>query len=293
MGTKGDSEDKFNFNTPSSTLNLCRGRLRVLPITIVMKITTASIRKLKGKKTIVAVTAYDALMATLADRAEVDLILVGDSVGNTLLGWPNTVSVTVEVMLHHTAAVCRARPNALVVADIPFPDAHLDAGPLLKVAARFMQEAGAEAVKLEGGVAIAPSVARLTRAGIPVLGHIGLLPQQVHQLGGYRKFGALEAEWKPLIDDALALEAAGAFALVAEMVDPLCARDIAAAVGIPVIGIGSGPHCDGQILVCTDLLGMGVGKVPPFVKQYAEVGTTITKAFAAYAREVREGGFPK
>lgn len=258
-----------------------------------MKITTASVRKLKGKKTIVTVTAYDALMATLADRAEVDVILVGDSVGNTLLGWPSTVPVTVEAMLHHTAAVSRARPNALVVADIPFPNSHLDEESLLKLAARFMQEAGAEAVKLEGGVAIASRVARLTRAGIPVMGHIGLLPQQVHQLGGYRKFGINEAERKSLIEDAKALEEAGAFSMVLEMIDPDCSREVTAAVKIPTIGIGSGPHCDGQVLVCTDLLGMGVGKVPSFAKKYADIGAQITHAFAAFAKEVREGTFPE
>ena len=231
-------------------------------------------------------------MARYADEAGVDLILVGDSVGTTQLGFETTIPVTLEMMLHHTAAVARAKPQALVVADIPFAVAHGEFKDLLEACRRLMQIAGAEAVKIEGGASMAPKIERLTNAGIPVLAHIGLLPQQFHQLGGYRKFGGSEAEKLILVADALALEKAGCFAVLCEMVDGSVASTIAQELALPLIGIGSGPHCDGQILVTNDLLGMTAGHVPSFVKQYADLGNQIRGAFEAYAEDVRKGNFP-
>jgi len=256
------------------------------------KITTQTIALLKGERPVVAVTAYDTAMARYADEAGVDLILVGDSVGTTQLGFETTVPVTLEMMLHHTAAVSRAKPRALLVADIPFAVAHDEFSCLLRACQRLMQESGAEAVKIEGGAALAPKVERLVKAGIPVLGHIGLLPQNFHQLGGYRKFGRSDGEKRILVDDALALEKAGCYAVICEMTEGTVTGTIANELTIPLIGIGSGPHCDGQILVCNDLLGMNTGYVPSFVRQYAELGKLARAAFANYAEDVRNGKFP-
>lgn len=256
------------------------------------KITTQTIALLKGERAVVATTAYDTTMARYAGEAGVDLILVGDSVGTTQLGFDTTVPVTLEIMLHHTAAVARAKPGALLVADVPFAVAHDKFSALLGACRRLMQEAGAEAVKVEGGALIAPKIERLVLAGIPVLGHIGLLPQNVHQLGGYRKFGRSDAEKAVLVEDALALEKAGCFAVVGEMMDGTVAGAIANELRVPLIGIGSGPHCDGQILVCNDLLGMNTGYVPSFVRQYAQLGEDARKAFATYAEDVRSRKFP-
>jgi 3-methyl-2-oxobutanoate hydroxymethyltransferase len=256
------------------------------------KITTQTISLLKGERAVVAVTAYDAAMARFADEAGIDLILVGDSVGTTQLGFETTVPVTLEMMLHHTAAVRRAQPGALLVADVPFALGHDEFSKLLEACRRLMQEAGAEAVKIEGGALIAPKIERLVQAGIPVLGHIGLLPQNFHQLGGYRKFGRSDAEKGVLFDDALALEKAGCFAVICEMIDGTVAGTIASELKIPLIGIGSGPHCDGQILVCNDLLGMNPGRVPSFVREYAQLGGEARKAFATYAEDVRNRKFP-
>ncbi len=231
-------------------------------------------------------------MAGYADAAGVDLILVGDSVGTTQLGFESTVPVTLEMMLHHTAAVVRAKPNALVVADIPFAIAHDDFSVLLQACCRLMQEAGAEAVKIEGDASMAPAIERLTRAGIPVLGHLGLLPQNFHQLGGYRKFGRNEAEQATLLEDALAFEKANCFAVLCEMTEHSLARSIAEQLRVPLIGIGSGVDCDGQILVINDMLGLNAGYVPTFVKQYANLGEAASNALAAYADDVRNRKFP-
>ncbi|MEC7486993.1 MAG: 3-methyl-2-oxobutanoate hydroxymethyltransferase [Verrucomicrobiota bacterium] len=257
-----------------------------------MKTTTQTLLSLKGERPIVAVTAYDAVVAHFADAAKIDLILVGDSVGTTQLGFTTTVPVTIDMMLHHTAAVTRVRPNALVVADIPFSVAHDDFSKLLNACRRLMQEAGAEAVKIEGGASLAPAIERLVTAGVPVLGHIGLLPQQYHKLGGYRKFGVTDCEKSELIEDALALEAAGCFSIVCELIDSACAAAIRDAVKCPIIGIGSGSQCDGQILVSNDLLGLNPGNVPSFVKQYAQLGKDTRTAFASYAKDVLDGKFP-
>jgi len=255
--------------------------------------TTQTLRRLKGERPIVAVTAYDAVMARYADAAGVDLILVGDSVGTTQLGYASTVPVTLDAMVHHTAAVARAGPGALLVADLPFALAHGEFQTVLEACVRLLQEAGAEAVKIEGGAALAPAISRLIEAGIPVLGHIGLLPQQYHRLGGYRKFGRTELEKEVLLKDAKALEAAGCFALVGEMIEGTLAGAIAAEIAAPLIGIGCGPHCDGQILVCNDLLGMNPGYVPSFVKPFAAAGAEISAGFANYVDEVRNRKFPE
>lgn len=257
------------------------------------KITTQTIAQAKGNRPLVAVTAYDSVMAHFADKAGVDFILVGDSVGTTQLGFDTTIPVTLDMMCHHTAAVSRAKLRALLVADIPFAVAHDDFSVLLAACRRLMQEGGAEAVKIEGGASMAPSITRLVEAGVPVLGHIGLLPQQFHKLGGYRKFGRDKKEKSVLVDDALALEKAGAFAVIGEMIDGTVAGAIASQMALPLVGIGSGPDCDGQILVCNDLLGMTSGPVPSFVKKYAEVGAQVQEAFSNYADEVRGGNFPE
>ncbi len=256
-----------------------------------VKMTTQTIRALKGQRAIVCVTAYDTPTAQCADAAGVDLLLVGDSVGNNVLGFANTVPVTLDMMVHHAAAVARARTEALVVADLPFGDAHLKPGDVVKSCRRLIQEGGVEAVKIEGGVTVAPVIARLVLAGIPVMGHIGLQPQQVNVLGGYRKFGQRVPEADALRADAEALERAGVFAIVAEMMDPRLAADLTRTLHVPVIGIGSGPDCDGQILVAHDILGMNEG-APSFAKAYANLRETMRAAFATYAAEVRGKIYP-
>jgi len=259
----------------------------------VHKTTTQSIRKLKGKQPIVAVTAYDFITAHLADEAGVDLLLVGDSLGTTHLGFDTTVPVTMEMMLHHARAVARAKPRALIAIDIPFGVAHQGFDGLLQVCMRCVQEAGVDAVKIEGGAAMADKIAALVAAGIPVLGHIGLLPQQVMRLGGYRSFGKTESERASLLQDAQALTRAGAFALVGEMMQAACAKEIARAIDIPLIGIGSGGECDGQILVSTDLMGIQLNRPPSFVKVFGDVQGEMQKALSGYAEAVRNKQFPE
>ncbi|GAB6875515.1 3-methyl-2-oxobutanoate hydroxymethyltransferase [Thermaerobacter litoralis] len=241
---------------------------------------------------LVMVTAYDYPFARLADAAGVDMILVGDSVGNVVLGHPTTVFVTLDDILHHTRAARRGTERALLVADMPFLTFHLSVEDALKAAGRLVQEGGAEAVKLEGAGRVLEVVRRLTDAGIPVMGHLGLLPQRVHALGGYRVQGRDEEEARRLLDDAVALEQAGAFALVLEMVP----RELAAAVSrrlrIPTIGIGAGPDCDGQVLVLHDLLGLTQGRVPRFARRYAELGQLALEALQRYAADVRRRTFP-
>jgi len=258
-----------------------------------MKITTLTLRKLKGQRPIVVTTAYDAIIARCATEAGVDLILVGDSVGNTLLGFANTIPVTLDMMVHHTAAVARAKPDALLVADVPFAEAHFDFRRVLESCQRLMQTAGAEAVKIEGGANLAEKIGGIVAAGVPVMGHIGLQPQQVQTLGRYRRFGVKPAEAEQLLADALALERAGVFAVVAEMVEPNLARTIKETLKVPLIGIGSGADCDGQILVCTDLLGLTPESMPAFAHAFAAVGDEMKKGFASYVMAVRARKFPK
>ena len=242
---------------------------------------------------IVMLTAYDATMARLFDRAGIDLLLVGDSLGNVILGLETTIPVSLEAMIHHTRAVTRGVTRALVVADMPFMTYQISAEQAMQNAARLFQEGGAAAVKLEGGRPVAEVVRKLTAAGLPVMGHVGLTPQHVHQLGGMRQQARNDQAAQELILDALALEDAGVFALVLEAIPDAVAEAVTARLKIPTIGIGAGPHCDGQVLVSYDVLGLFDGFVPPFVKQYARLGELIRTAAENYASDVRQGAFPQ
>jgi len=257
-----------------------------------VKKTVQTIRKSKGKTLISALTAYDTLTAQLASRADIDLILVGDSLGTTHLGFDTTVEVTLDHILHHTAAVSRAKPDSLIVADLPFTHAHLSPSETLKSCATLMQQGGAQAVKIEADQTLGPTIVHLVSAGIPILGHIGLLPQRIHALGSYRKFGKTQQEADQLLKDAQALQEAGCFAIIGEMIDPEVTSRITESLDIPLIGIGCGPHCDGQILVSTDMLGYPSPFHPTFVKTYANLEKTILEAFQTYAGEVRNQEFP-
>jgi 3-methyl-2-oxobutanoate hydroxymethyltransferase len=256
-----------------------------------VRITELKARKRRGEK-IAMLTAYDATMAGLLERAGVDTILVGDSVGMTVLGYESTIPVTLDVMVHHTAAVMRGTSIALVIADMPFLTYQISPSEALRNAGRLVQEGGAAAVKLEGGRGIAEVIRRLVGAGIPVMGHLGLLPQSVHQLGGYGKRGKTPEEMADLFADANALQEAGAFALVLEMIPAELAGSITARLDIPTIGIGAGPDCDGQILVSHDMLGLFDRFVPSFVKPYANLAGAVVDATRTYVEDVRAGRFP-
>ena len=248
--------------------------------------------KERGER-IVMLTAYDATMARLFDRAGVDLLLVGDSLGNVILGLDTTIPVTMEAMIHHTRAVTRGASRALVVADLPFLSYQVSPEQAIQNAARLFQGGGAAAVKLEGGRPVANTVRRLTEAGLPVMGHVGLTPQHVHYLGGMRQQARNEQGAQDLLLDALALEDAGAFAVVLEAIPDAVAEAATSRLKIPTIGIGAGPHCNGQVLVSYDALGLFDSFVPPFVKQYAQLGQMVLRAAQDYANDVREGVFPK
>jgi len=247
---------------------------------------------LKGKRPIVALTAYDAVMGRLVNDAGVDFILVGDSVGTTLLGHRTTIPVDMTDMVRHTAAVRRSQPKCLLVADLPFGEASFSFDRLLESARRLMQEGGADAVKIEGGRDVADDIEKLVATGVPVLGHIGLLPQTVKAIGGYRKFGGEREEAENLYTDAIALEEAGCFAVVGEMIEEPVARELSKQILPPLIGIGSGAGCDGQILVSADILGYNTRKAPAFVKTYANLSQVISRALSQYVDEVRGGKFP-
>ena len=257
------------------------------------KITPHTIRQRKGGAPIVAITAYDAIMAHYADAAGVDIILVGDSVGNTALGMESTVPVTLDIIAHHTAAVARTKPRALVVADVPFAEAHYDFDHVLASCQRLLQEAEADAVKIEGGESLAPTIARLVEAGVPVWGHTGLKPQQVKQLGRYKKYGLNAKETDQLVADARALADAGCFSLLLEMVKPEATRAVVNAVEIPVVGIGAGADCGGQILVFTDVLGLTPGYVPGFAQKFADAGDLFRQGLQDYTQAVQDRTFPK
>lgn len=252
-----------------------------------VKATTRSIRTLKGTRPIVCLTAYDAVTARIADQGGADLILVGDSVGNTVLGMADTVGVTLEMMVHHTAAVVRAKPNALVIADLPFGLAHDSFPNLLKACRALLQQGGAQGVKIEGGASLAKHIEKLVDAGIPIMGHVGLMPQRVHATG-YRRRGLTPADQVRLFADAQAVADAGAFSIVVECVDAFFMPKITAAVDVPTIGIGSGDGCDGQILVIHDLLGL-TPEPPPFVKPQAHLHRDAVAAVQRWARQVRKG----
>jgi len=254
--------------------------------------TVKTIQQLKGKRPIVAITAYDTAIARLVDPY-VDWILVGDSVGNNQLGFSDTVPVTLDMMVHHTAAVSRADPRSLVVADVPFGLAYRSLDVLLDGCCRLVQEGGARAVKIEvGSDAVIDKIRVLVEAGIPVVGHIGLLPQTVQVLGGYRSFGKHEQGRMRLLDWTRKLEQAGCFMVLGEMVAPGAALAITEALEVPFIGIGSGSGCDGQILVINDVLGLNE-QVPGFVKRYGDLAGEIRRAVNSYAEDVRSGRFPE
>ena len=249
-------------------------------------------KKQRGER-IAVLTAYDATMARLFERAGIDVLLVGDSLGNVIMGEETTLPVTLDVMVHHTRAVSRGARRALVVADMPFLSYQVTVPEAVRNAGRLLQEGGAAAVKIEGGRPMMDVVKRLVDVGIPVMGHLGLVPQSVHQLGGYRQQARGEEDAARLLEDAHALEDAGAFSIVLESIPDAVAAAVTAALAIPTIGIGAGPHCDGQVLVSYDALGLFEGPVPPFVKQYAQLGELMVEAVKAYADEVREGRHPK
>lgn len=258
-----------------------------------MKNTTATFTaaKTKGEK-LSMLTAYDYSTAKLEDEAGINGILVGDSLGNVVLGYEDTVSVTMEDMIHHGAAVARGAKNALVVVDMPFMSYEVSVEEAVRNAGRLMKEGRAGAVKLEGGVRVAGQIRAIVKAGIPVMGHIGLTPQSINVFGGFKVQGKSEEAARALLADAKAVEEAGAFALVIEAVPAALAQMITDAVSIPTIGIGAGAGCDGQILVYQDMLGMFSDFTPKFVKRYANVGEVMRAAFANYAAEVASGAFP-
>jgi 3-methyl-2-oxobutanoate hydroxymethyltransferase len=256
------------------------------------KVTAPALRARKGGEPIVALTAYDYPSARLVDEAGVDLILVGDSAANVVLGYDSTIPVTLDEMVALARAVRRGAQTALVVGDMPFGSYHESPEQAVRSAIRFVKEGGVEAVKLEGGRSRIGAVMRIVDAEIPVLGHIGLTPQSVHRLGGYRVQGKTVEAARTLVDDALALEDAGVFAIVLEAVPSEIGRLITRRVGVPTIGIGAGQYCDGQILVYTDLVGLSFGHTPRFVRRYADVAGVISTAIASYAADVRSGAFP-
>ena len=258
-----------------------------------MRVTIGQLREMKEKgEKIVMLTAYDYATAKLVDEADVPLILVGDSLGMVVLGYENTIPVTMEEMLHHTRAVVRGTQHALVVGDMPFMTYHISVTDALRNAGRFIQEGGAQAVKLEGGRGMAETVRQIVSCGIPVMGHIGLTPQSVHQLGGHRVQGRTPEAALKLIEDAQALEEAGAFAIVFESVPAPLAKLITQKVAVPTIGIGAGKDCDGQVQVISDLLGLYTDFVPRHAKQYAKLADIIRGAVADYSAEVKAGSFP-
>ena len=258
-----------------------------------MKQTVLTLKKAKANnEKITMLTAYDYISASLMDQAGIHALLVGDSLGMVFCGLENTLSVTVDQMIYHTQAVRRGAKEAFVVTDMPFMSYQTSVTDALYNAGRIVKEGGAEAVKLEGGKAICPQVEAIVKAGIPVMGHLGLTPQSIHAFGGFKVQGKAAKEAKELIESAKALEAAGAFAIVLECVPEELAKCITECMSIPTIGIGAGNGCDGQILVYQDLLGMYEGIAPKFVKRYAEIGTMMKEAFKQYKSEVADGVFP-
>ena len=248
-------------------------------------------RHKRDKKKLIVVTAYDALFARIVEQSGIEVILVGDSLGVVVQGKVNTLSVTMDDMLYHTKLVAGASQHALVIGDMPFMSYQTSLEDALRNAGRFLQ-AGAQAVKLEGGAVMADRVAAMTSLGIPVMGHLGMTPQSVHQFGGYKVQGKESDHAQTLLNDAKALEAAGAFAIVLEAIPTELAKTITGQMAIPTIGIGAGPHCDGQVLVLYDLLGLFDDFVPKFVKPYAHLKADALQALRRYKEEVEDGRFP-
>ncbi len=263
------------------------------PRKVQRKVTTHSLGAMKERgEPIVALTAYDHLMAQLLDRSGIDVILVGDSAAMVVQGLDTTVPVTMDQMVYHATVVARGVRRALVVADLPFLSYQVNSDEALRNAGRMIKETGVEAVKLEGGARLCPTVERIVGAGIPVMGHLGLTPQSIHRFGTYQVRATDEAEAEELRRDARALEQAGAFAIVIEKVPSALATEVAAAARVPVIGIGAGGGCDGQILVTHDMLGYYTRFHPRFVRRYAELATFLQDAFERYAADVRSRDFP-
>jgi len=257
------------------------------------KITILDLGKMKAEgNKITMITAYDYPFARVFSDAGVDVILVGDSVGNVFSGYDSTLPVTMDEMIYHTRAVARANPRALVVGDMPFLSYHVSIQETLHNAGRFLKEAGAQTVKMEGGVNVRHMMKAVTDMDIPVMGHIGLTPQSIHRMGGFKVQGKDEKSRKKLIEDAQAVEEAGAYAVVLEAMPADLAKDITAMLSIPTIGIGAGVDCDGQVLVMHDILGLTFGRRPKFVKEYADLKTVAEAATREFISEVREGRFP-
>ncbi len=255
------------------------------------KCTALTVAEAKGKQRLVAVTAYDATFARLFD-AHADILLVGDSLGMVIQGHRDTLTVTLDEMIYHCKAVARGRTRAHLVADMPFLTAGLGARTAVKNAGRLIAEGRAEAVKIEGGAAMTEAISAIVAQGIPVMGHLGLTPQSVHQMGGYKIQGKTERSRQTILNDALAIERAGAYCVVLEGIPADLATEITAKLKIPTIGIGAGKNCDGQVLVSYDLLGMNPDFCPKFVKKFITLQPLIDEAMASYAREVRDGTFP-
>ena len=257
------------------------------------KVTAPDVRARKNAGPPLAmVTAYDFTMARLMDEAGVDLILVGDSLGMVVQGLANTIPVTLDEVAYHARAVARAAARAHVVGDLPFMSYQVSVTQAVESAGKLLKDGAVESVKLEGGEDFAEHVWRIVRAGIPVMGHVGLMPQSVHALGGFKVQGRGHDAEEKVVADAKALEEAGAYAIVLEAIPPDLAARVTAEVSVPTIGIGAGPRCDGQVLVCTDLLGMSRGHSPKFAKKYAELGDLIVAATRKYVDEVQTGAFP-
>lgn len=261
--------------------------------TLGKRVTTRRLVDMKRKGTPIAcLTAYDALTAHLIDAAGIDVLLVGDSVGNVVQGHETTLPVTLEHMIYHTQAVVRGVQRALVVTDMPFMTYQVSPRDAFMNAGRIMKEAGAGAVKLEGGRRVIEAVRMMTENGIPVMGHLGLTPQSIHQFGSYKERGTTDEEAAQIMDDAVALAEAGAFAIVLEKIPSDLAKRITERIDVPTIGIGAGPDCDGQILVWTDMMGMSTEFRPRFVRRYAELHDVITRGVSAYINDVRNHTFP-
>jgi len=256
------------------------------------KVTVPAILARKGGPKLKVVTAYDTPSAQIADRAGADIILVGDTLAHVVLGFEDTLPATVDIMVHHTAAVARAKPDALVLGDLPWLSYHISVEETVRNAGRLMREGRAEAVKLEGGRKRLPMVEALLSAEIPVMGHLGLTPQSIHAMGGYRVQGRRVEAARELVEDARALAAAGVFAIVLEGVPDIVAQTVTQEVPVPTIGIGAGPYCDGQVLVYHDVLGLHHGRLPKFVRQYTHLADIATEALERFFADIESGAFP-
>ena len=259
----------------------------------IKRVTTKTLSLLKKKKIkITALTAYDFITAKILDESGIDIVLVGDSLGNVFQGNETTLPVTMDEMIYHTKAVAKGVERAMIVVDMPFMSYQLSVDEGFRNAGRIMKETSAGAVKLEGGMRVAETIKQITDAGIPVMGHIGLTPQSIHQFGSYRERGRSKNEAEEILNDAKAIEEAGAFSIVIEKIPAALARQVTESVKIPTIGIGAGAHCDGQILVTPDMLGLNVDFHPRFVRRYANLADELSKAVKSYIEDIKTSMFP-